>query len=142
MNLKITTKKIITITITTTIIILLIYLLYKNYKQNEGLIGYYGEPQIFNIGTRQWTPTHLMSYDVRGDIPIGTYPPPIFNEPEILGTKRYYRNPLEIPFYTPNYINPLLDITPSIYNTTFSVPYKNNNNDNNTQATPILDKHN
>ncbi len=135
----------ITISFTILVIVLLSYLLYKNYYQ-EGLIGYYGEPQIFNFGTRQWAPTHLMSYDVRGDVPIGYYPIGIFNEPENLyGRKHIYRNAPG--FYTPTYVNPFQGMYPSMYNSTFSVPFKVNANNGpiaNTswQVKPVLDNPN
>jgi hypothetical protein len=125
---------ILTISIIVIIITLLSYLLYKNYY--EGLIGYLGYPDsygLFNVGTRQWSPTHLMSYDIRGDVPIGYYPIGIFNQPENLyGRKGGYRaSPISIHniypepnFYTPEYVNPLQGIIPSQYNSTFSVPFK------------------
>ena len=135
----------ITISFTILVIVLLSYLLYKNYFQ-EGLIGYYGEPPIFNFGTREWMPTRLMSYDVRGDVPIGYYPIGIFNEPENLyGRKHIYRNAPG--FYTPNYVNPFQGMHPSMYNSTFSVPFKvsaNNGPIANTswQVKPVLDNPN
>lgn len=109
------------IPITIIMIAFLSYLLYQNYY--EGLIGYPGYPPgypgLFNVGTRQLAPTHLMGYDVRGDVPVGYYPIGIFNEPENLYGRRFprYNKPN---FYTPEYVNPLQGFYPSMYNSTFS----------------------
>lgn len=125
--------------------ILLIYLIYENYYKNinEGLIGYGGLP-LFNFGTREFAPTRLMSYDVRGDIPVGFYPVSIFNEPEFPSRRRYFYTNYNSPgFYTPSYYNPWLGVAPSMYNSTFSVPYKADNNSNsNNNVKPILDNPN
>ena len=110
------------ISITIIIIALLSYLLYQNYY--EGLVGYPPDyPGLFNVGTRQLAPTHLMSYDVRGDVPVGYYPIGIFNEPENLYGRKFPRYN-EPNFYTPEYINPLQGFYHSMYNSTFSVPFK------------------
>ena len=132
------------ISITIIIIALLSYLLYKNYY--EGLIGYPGYPGLFYVGTRQWAPTHLMSYDVRGDVPVGYYPNSIFNEPENLYGRRFPRYN-EPNFYTPEYVNPFQGFFPSMYNSTFSVPFKVDENDGNLATTnwqvkPVQDRPN
>ena len=132
------------ISITIIIIALLSYLLYKNYY--EGLIGYPGYPGLFYVGTRQLAPTHLMSYDVRGDVPVGNYPIGIFNEPENLYGRRFPRYN-EPNFYTPEYVNPLQGFFPSMYNSTFSVPFKVDENDGglattNWQVKPVQDRPN
>ena len=126
------------------VIILLAYLLYANYYKNEGLIGYYDVPPTFYWGTRQWAPTRMMSYDIRGDVPIGYYPVSIFNEPEYPSRRRYYYTNYNSPgFYSPEYVNPWLGIVPSIYNSTFSVPYKVDNANNSIGGVkPILDNPN
>ena len=130
-----------TIFFLTLVILLLAYLTYSNYYTNEGLIGYPGAPPPFYWGTRQWAPTHLMSYDVRGDVPVGYYPVGIFNQPEYPSRRRYFYTNYNSPgFYTPEYVNPWQGIVPSIYNSTFSVPYKVDENNNSDGVKPILDK--
>jgi hypothetical protein len=131
MTNKINLNLTIIISITIIIIALLSYLLYQNYY--EGLIAYSpgyppDYPGLFNVGTRQLAPTHLMSYDVRGDVPVGYYPIGIFNEPENLYGRRFPRYN-EPNFYTPYYINPYQGFYPSMYNSTFSVPFKVDEND-------------
>ena len=144
---KNTNPNLATLSITVVIIILLSYLLYKNYYEN--LIGYPGYPASygpFYVGTRQWAPTHLMSYDVRGDVPVGYYPNSIFNEPENLYGRRFPRYN-EPNFYTPEYVNPFQGFFPSMYNSTFSVPFKVDENDGNLantnwQVKPVQDRPN
>ena len=123
---------------------MLSYLVYVNYYKNEGLIGYYDAPPPFYWGTRQWAPTRMMSYDVRGDVPVGYYPVSIFNEPEFPSRRRYFYTNYNSPgFYTPEYVNPWLGVVPSIYNSTFSVPYKvDNANTGVGGVKPILDNPN
>jgi hypothetical protein len=102
------------------IIILLLYIFARGYY--EGLVGYNSPPPVFNWGTREWYPTHMMSYDVRGDIPVQYYPVGLFNQPEY-PVIRGYPN-LNTNFYTPEYVNPWLGVVPSQFNSNFSVPYK------------------
>ena len=142
------------------------YLIYTNYI--EGLFIYPdGNPvnYPFNFGTREWTTTHNMSHDIRGDVPIGYYPVGVFNQPEwpVIAVNRplvesnpddvnkmekknippfynkngyYYTEPN---FYTYEYINPLLGFIPPVFNKDLSVPYAVNNQGSNSHGVkPIL----
>jgi hypothetical protein len=130
------------------IVIVLIYGL--NGKTKEGLYpdGIFGP---WNIGTRELVPTHLMSYDIRGDVPITYQPIGVFNQPEypthasnkplieeptimkapvenkkMIGVSSETGNPyyIEPNFYTYDYVNPLVGVVPPVFNSSFSIPYK------------------
>lgn len=65
------------------IILLLGVIIY--YNSTAGFVGrrnlnYYSYP-IFNLGTREWFPTHLQSRDARGELPITYYPAGAYNQP-------------------------------------------------------------
>jgi hypothetical protein len=127
------------------ILILLSYIIYS--YSSTSFVGRhslnYNYP-IFNFGTREWYPTHLQSYDVRGDIPVAYYPSGTFNQPE-WPVKTYYPPPpigmFEPNFYTYEYVNPLQGFYPPIYNSNYSVPFKvDNKNSNSGGYKPILDQ--
>jgi hypothetical protein len=110
------------------IILLLCVIIYSNSK--SGFVGrrnynYYSYP-IFNLGTRAWFPTHLQSYDVRGDIPVAYYPPGAFNQPEMPSRGLY--PVIEPNFYTYEYVNPMQGLYPPAWNSNYSVPFKMDNN--------------
>jgi hypothetical protein len=115
------------------------------YFTKDGFIGRrnyiedlnYGVP-LFNFGTREWAPTHLMSYDVRGDIPISYYPNGIFNQPE--WPYRFYYPYLEPNFYTYEYVNPVQGFYPPEYNSNYSVPFKVDNKNSTSGYKPIDNK--
>lgn len=84
------------------------------YNSTAGFVGrrnlnYYSYP-IFNLGTREWFPTHLQSHDVRGDIPIGYYPQGAYNQPA-LPVSGFYPV-IEPNFYTYEYVNPVQGFYP------------------------------
>jgi hypothetical protein len=125
------------------ILLLLAYIVYA--RNTASFVGrrnyaFYNYP-MFNLGTRQWAPTHLQSYDVRGDVPIGYYPNGVYNQPE-WPYRTYYPPPpgmIEPNFYTYEYVNPLQGFYPPIYSSTYSVPFKaNNNNSTYGDVKPIL----
>ena len=131
------------------IILIVVFLALVIYFAKDGFVGRrsyisaldYGVP-IFNFGTREWSPTHLMSYDVRGDIPISYYPVGAFNQPE---NPRYpinntYYPILEPNFYTYEYVNPLQGIVPPEYNSNYSVPYKVDNKNSTGGYKAVVDK--
>lgn len=133
----------ITIIISIIVILLLIGIRYSNY--NEGLLIRKSSYPIFNLGTRELFPTRLMSYDVRGDVPIGYYPTGLFNQPEYPYHSGFYPSTygyINTNFYTPEYVNPYLNFIPSIYNSNYSVPFKVNGKNSNNSVKPILDKPN
>ena len=77
---------------------------------------------LFNLGTREWFPTHLQSHDVRGDIPIGYYPAGAFNQPE--WPVRGVLPVIEPNFYTYEYVNPVQGFYPPAWDSNYSVPFK------------------
>ena len=110
------------------IIIVLIVIIYYN-STTAGFVGrrnynYYSYP-VFNLGTREWFPTHLQSHDVRGDIPIGYYPTGAFNQPE--WPARGFYPVIEPNFYTYEYVNPVQGFYPPAWNSNYSVPFKVDN---------------
>jgi hypothetical protein len=127
------------------IIVIIVFLALIIYFMKDGFIGRrsyisdldYGVP-IFNFGTRELMPTHLMSYDVRGDVPIGYYPSGAFNQPE--WSYRSYYPYLEPNFYTYEYVNPVQGFFPPEYNTNYSVPFKVDNKNSTPGYKPIVDK--
>lgn len=109
------------------IILLLGVIIYSN--STSGFVGrrnlnYYSYP-LFNLGTREWFPTHLQSYDVRGDIPIIYHPSGVFNQPE-WPVKGFYPV-IEPNFYTYEYVNPVQGFYPPAWNSNYSVPFKMDN---------------
>ena len=99
------------------------------YNSTAGFVGrrnlnYYSYP-IFNLGTREWFPTHLQSHDVRGDIPIGYYPQGAYNQ-LALPVSGFYPV-IEPNFYTYEYVNPVQGFYPPTWNSNFSVPFKVDN---------------
>ena len=123
------------------VVVVIIYLLYGNFK--EGL--YEIVPPVFNFGTREWIPTRLQSYDIRGDIPVSYSPIGIYNQPEYPNPTPLY-NPnsgefyyLEPNFYTYEYVNPLQGYVPPVFNKDLSVPYAVSGQGNNSNGVkPIL----
>lgn len=112
------------------VIILLIVVIY--YNSTAGFVGrrhYNYSYPIFNLGTRELIPTHLQSYDVRGDIPIGYYPAGAFNQPEwpVHGLYPGLYPVLEPNFYTYEYVNPVQGFYPPAWNSNYSVPFKVDN---------------
>jgi hypothetical protein len=102
--------------------VLLIYLVYYNHF--AGFVGRRGSNfnyayPIFNLGTRELLPTHLQSYDVRGDVPIMYYSNSVFNQPE-WPYKSYYPPVIEPNFYTYEYVNPVQGFYPPIWNSNYS----------------------
>jgi hypothetical protein len=124
------------------VIMLLIVIIY--YNSTAGFVGrrnynYYSYP-MFNLGTREWFPTHLQSYDVRGDIPIGYYPIGAFNQPE--RPARGFYPVIEPNFYTYEYVNPVQGFYPPAWNSNYSVPFKVDNKNSISSGgsvKPILD---
>lgn len=115
------------------IVLLLVFIIYNN--SNSGFVGrrnynYWSYP-IFNLGTRMLYPTHLQSYDVRGDFPIGYYPIGTFNQPE--STSRGFYPIIEPNFYTYEYVNPVQGFYPPSWDASYSVPYKMNNSNCNSR---------
>jgi hypothetical protein len=99
------------------------------FNSTAGFVGrrnynYYSYP-IFNLGTREWFPTHLQSHDVRGDIPVSYYPSGAFNQPE--WPARGFYPVIEPNFYTYEYVNPVQGFYPPAWDSNFSVPFKANN---------------
>jgi hypothetical protein len=104
-------------------VIILLAIIYFN--STAGFTGrrhynYYSYP-IFNLGTREWFPTHLQSYDVRGDIPVAYYPAGAFNQPE--WPARGFYPVIEPNFYTYEYVNPVQGFYPPAWNSNYSVPF-------------------
>jgi hypothetical protein len=137
--------KICPLTITAIFIILLLAYIIYSYTSSSfvGRRNYieYSYP-IFNFGTREWAPTHLQSYDPRGDIPIGYYPTGIFNQAE-WPYRTYYPPPpglIEPNFYTYEYVNPVQGFYPPIYNSNYSVPFKVDNKNSTPGYKPILEQ--
>lgn len=109
------------------IIVLLGVIIYSN--SIAGFVGrrnynYYSYP-IFNLGTRELFPTHLQSYDVRGNIPIAYYSAGAFNQPE--WPIRGFYPVIEPNFYTYEYVNPVQGFYPPAWNSNYSVPFKVDN---------------
>jgi hypothetical protein len=109
------------------IIFLLRVIIYSN--SSLGFVGrrnlnYYSYP-IFNLGTREWFPTHLQSHDVRGEQPITYYPSGSFNQPEV--SARGFYPIIEPNFYTYEYVNPVQGFYPPTWNSNYSVPFKVDN---------------
>jgi hypothetical protein len=123
------------------IILLLGVIIYFNSR--DGFVGrrslnYYSYP-IFNLGTREWFPTHLQSHDVRGDIPVAYYPAGAFNQPE--WPARGFYPVIEPNFYTYEYVNPVQGFYPPAWDSNFSVPFKadnRNGNSNGNLVKPIV----
>ena len=122
------------------IIILIGFIIYSN--SAAGFVGrrnynYYSYP-LFNLGTRQWFPTHLQSYDVRGDVPVMYYPSGAFNQPK-LPAKGFYPV-IEPNFYTYEYVNPVQGFYPPAWNSNYSVPFKvdNSNSTDRNEVKPII----
>ena len=112
------------------IILLLGVIIY--YNSSAGFVGrrnlnYYSYP-LFNLGTREWFPTRLQSYDVRGEQPITYYPSGALNQPE--WPARGFYPIIEPNFYTYEYVNPIQGLYPPVWNSNFSVPFKANNSNN------------
>ena len=110
------------------IIIVLIVIIYYN-STTSGFVGrrslnYYSYP-VFNLGTREWFPTHLQSHDIRGDVPVGYYPSGAFNQPE--WPARGFYPVIEPNFYTYEYVNPVQGFYPPAWNSNYSVPFKVDN---------------
>lgn len=123
------------------IVLLLGVIIY--YNSTAGFVGrrnlnYYSYP-IFNLGTREWFPTHLQSYDVRGELPITYYPAGAYNQPE-LPVKRGFYPVIEPNFYTYEYVNPVQGFYPPAWNSNYSVPFKadNSTSNSNNEVKPIV----
>ena len=102
-------------------------------------LNYYSYP-IFNLGTREWFPTHLQSYDVRGDIPITYYPAGAYNQPAWPVRRRGFYTVIEPNFYTYEYVNPVQGFYPPAWNSNYSVPFKIDNSTSNSsnEVKPIV----
>jgi len=114
------------------------------FNSTAGFVGrrnlnYYSYP-IFNLGTREWFPTHLQSYDVRGDIPITYYPAGAYNQPAWPVRRRGFYPIIEPNFYTYEYVNPVQGFYPPTWNSNYSVPFKVDNSTSNSsnEVKPIV----
>lgn len=135
-NIKLKPKKKIIFFLATIMIIGLIYILLKYNNINlldtfTGRRNYYDRyqypfPYPFNFGTRELIPTHLQSYDIRGDVPVSYYPIGVFNQPEYPVRNAAFA--YEPNFYTYEYVNPFLGFTPPKFDPKYSLPFNNNNN--------------
>ena len=120
-----------TLLIFVVIIVVLIFIIIF-YNSKVGFVGrrrlHYSYP-MFNLGTREWYPTHLQSYDIRGNIPVAYYPVSVFNQPEWMARGLY---PIFEPnFYTYEYVNPVQSFYPPVWNSNYSVPFKMDNSKTN-----------
>jgi len=111
-------------------------------KSTAGFVGrrnlnYYSYP-LFNLGTREWFPTHLQSHDIRGEIPITYYPAGEYNQPA--WPVRGFYPVIEPNFYTYEYVNPVQGFYPPAWNSNYSVPFKIDNSTSNSsnEVKPIV----
>jgi hypothetical protein len=109
------------------IILISLFVIYLIYYNNlAGFVGRRGSNYfnpyiypVFNLGTRELLPTHLQSYDVRGDVPVMYYPNGSFYQPE-WPYNSYYPPVIEPNFYTYDYVNPVQGFYPPIWNSNYS----------------------